>query len=255
MLTQGETEKYHLPQPWVQQCMFLCAWAVLGQVLMVLILPIFTGELFSSRDSQMKPDADGNVPPPPGTNWIIAWVITIVNYLIMLALYGGVVGVCVGAVMMEAPKEIWGDEVPPVSVAEECTMNLALQFFVIYLMVKVSNTLVTMLGQSAFLTKLAGVFDQAKFTVNFAPMLAILFIGARMRAQQIDPKHGAPQPWAQNCFYLATYSLLVQCVMIVILPLCFSSCKCVRGDSEGDVVFTGLPWVVSICTSVVRYLA
>ena len=33
----------------------------------------------------------------------------------------------------------------------------------------------------------------AATTVNVAPMLGILFIGARMLALQIDPKHGNPQ--------------------------------------------------------------
>ena len=37
-------------------------------------------------------------------------------------------------------------------------------------------------------------------------MLCVLFLGARMRALQMDPKHGNPQRWAQNCFYLCTYS-------------------------------------------------
>ena len=45
----------------------------------------------------------------------------------------------------------------------------------------------------------------AKYTVNMAPMLCVLFIGARMRALQIDPVHGSPQPWAQFCFFLCAY--------------------------------------------------
>ena len=35
-------------------------------------------------------------------------------------------------------------------------------------------------------------------------MLCVLFLGARMRALQMDPKHGNPQRWAQNCFFLCT---------------------------------------------------
>ena len=49
-------------------------------------------------------------------------------------------------------------------------------------------------------------------------MLAILFIGARMRALQIDPKTGNPQPWAQNCFYLCAYSVLIQLVLVFAVP-------------------------------------
>ena len=32
-LTQGETEKYKMPQPWAQTAMFCCVYAVLGQVI------------------------------------------------------------------------------------------------------------------------------------------------------------------------------------------------------------------------------
>merc|ERR1719160_1026844 len=104
--------------------------------------------------------------------------------------------------MMQGPKEIWGEEgAPPVSPAVSCTMSLATQFFAIYLLVAVAKTSMEILGPSPLLAKLVGLLTLAKYTVNFAPMLAILFIGARMRALQMDPKHGAPQYWAQMCFY------------------------------------------------------
>merc|ERR1719169_354377 len=93
--------------------------------------------------------------------------------------------------------------------------------------------------QSKAIQKLEGVFTMAKMTVNFAPMLYILFVGARMRALQIDPKNGAPQAWAQNCFYLCTYSVMVQCILIIAMPY-VTSCEIKRGVSEGDVVFVGL---------------
>merc|ERR1719161_703089 len=43
-LTQGETDKYQLPQPWVQNAMYACTYAVLAQALLVLIVSCFTGE-------------------------------------------------------------------------------------------------------------------------------------------------------------------------------------------------------------------
>merc|ERR1719420_2464975 len=54
-LSQGQTEKYKLPQPWVQSAMYICTYAVLIQVILVLIVPIFTGEMNVSCDS------DGNL--------------------------------------------------------------------------------------------------------------------------------------------------------------------------------------------------
>merc|ERR1719316_1472834 len=49
-LSQGETEKYKLPQPWVQMAMYSTVYAVLGQVILVLIIPIFTGEAGETVD-------------------------------------------------------------------------------------------------------------------------------------------------------------------------------------------------------------
>merc|ERR1719473_1956992 len=54
-LSQGQTEKYKLPQPWVQQAMYICTYAALGQVILVLIMPCFTGEW------DVKCDEDGNI--------------------------------------------------------------------------------------------------------------------------------------------------------------------------------------------------
>merc|ERR1719241_46369 len=49
-LSQGETEKYQLPQPWVQMAMFSTIYAVLAQVILVLIIPVFTGEFTEHAD-------------------------------------------------------------------------------------------------------------------------------------------------------------------------------------------------------------
>merc|ERR1719298_86267 len=49
-LTQGETEKYKMPQPWAQTAMFCCVYAVLAQVIMVLLIPILTHEAEVSTD-------------------------------------------------------------------------------------------------------------------------------------------------------------------------------------------------------------
>merc|ERR1719155_426072 len=116
---------------------------------------------------------------------------------------------------------------------------LTTMFFTVYFLVAVCKTSIELSGRTPFITKLEGTLILARYTVNFAPMLAILFIAARMRALQIDPKHGNPQRWAQMCFYMCAYSVLVQAVLVVALPYCFD-CKAEKGVAEGDVVFQGL---------------
>ena len=43
-LTQGEIEKYEMPQPWAQTAMFRCVYAVLAQGAIVLIILALTNE-------------------------------------------------------------------------------------------------------------------------------------------------------------------------------------------------------------------
>jgi hypothetical protein len=65
-------------------------------------------------------------------------------------------------------------------------------------------------------------------------MLCVLFLGARLRALQMDPVNGNPQPWAQNCFYACTYAILTQTLLATIVPLCLSN-EVKKGEVEGDL--------------------
>merc|ERR1719191_1559535 len=77
-LSQGQTEKYQLPQPWVQQAMYICTYAVLGQVILVLMMPIFTGEF------NVECDEDGNLDTSKmSTGGMMGVIISIVRYILM----------------------------------------------------------------------------------------------------------------------------------------------------------------------------
>merc|ERR1719261_877012 len=80
-------------------------------------------------------------------------------------------------------------------------------------------------------------------------MLAILFIGARMRALQMDPVNGKPQTWAQNCFFACTYALMVQTILCVSIPVVLGG-KVKKGTTEGDMEYevsnTGIATVLTI---------
>merc|ERR1719484_281631 len=184
-LSQGQPDEYDLPQPFVKIAMQCCA--------------------------------DG-IPEVKSTPGIIGTLLTVLKWTCMALLYGGFTAVCVGAFAMDPPKELWPEGVPPVSPAVACTMNLAMQYFGVYLAIAVVQTWVQFNKNTAETHKLTAVLQLASNTVNFAPMLCILFIGARMRALQIDPKHGNPQLWAQRCFYLCAYSVLVQTLLVFIVP-------------------------------------
>merc|ERR1719311_964178 len=237
-LSQGNPDYYKLPQDYVKFWMQACSWAVLIQTLLVLALPLVLGKTPSVGE-------DGGPEIPEGGG-IIAKVLGALRWVAMAMLYGGFTVVCYGGITMEAPAELWEDlgGAPPVSPAVQCTMNLACQYFFVYLAIAVIQTMEQFGGRSENTRKLASVFQLATNTVNFAPMLAILFIGARMRALQIDPK-----TWAQNCFYLCAGSLALQLVLVLVVPLVLGG-RVIKGESEGDVMFE-LPnptlfWILSM---------
>merc|ERR1719386_301419 len=77
-LSQGQTEKYALPQPWVQQAMYICTYAVLAQVILVLMMPIFTGEM------DVKCDKDGNLDTENmQVGGLMATVLSVIRYIVM----------------------------------------------------------------------------------------------------------------------------------------------------------------------------
>eukprot|EP00746_Dinoflagellata_sp_MGD_P145842 gnl/MRDRNA2_/MRDRNA2_78400_c0_seq1.p1 gnl/MRDRNA2_/MRDRNA2_78400_c0~~gnl/MRDRNA2_/MRDRNA2_78400_c0_seq1.p1 ORF type:complete len:685 (+),score=107.64 gnl/MRDRNA2_/MRDRNA2_78400_c0_seq1:172-2226(+) len=226
-LTQGRTDEFMLPPPWVQFCMRACAWAVMMQLVIVLAIPLMTGK-------PAVTDHDGNVEVHRVNQGACSVLCVILRYIIMLGLYLGFMGVCIGVHQMEAPKEVYPDGTPPVSPAVHCVIILSTVYFCVYFVLAVFRTINQMNGYSH--TKASDTFQLAAYTVNFSPMLCILFIAARMRALQMDPRHGNPQRWAQQCMYLCTASVVLQTMLVITVPFCLGG-KARKGPSEGDITF------------------
>merc|ERR1719261_882570 len=127
------------------------------------------------------------------------FVLTAARYLILLGLYGGLAGVIVGICTYLPPGATDLNKLPPPAPAVMCTMILAVVFFATQLVIAVCRTYAEFTGVE--FPKVIGLMNAACTTVEFAPMLAILFLAARMRALQ----HGArPLPWVQRCMFAST---------------------------------------------------
>jgi hypothetical protein len=226
-LSGGNPDAYDLPQPYVKNAMQCCAWSVLVQTIMVVAVPLLVG-------GEPKVDKDGT--PQFESPGMLGKVFTAIKYTAMLGMYGGFTTVCVGAFLMEPVKALFPAGPPPVSPAVQCTMNLSTQYFAVYLGIALIKTYHEFNKSTPTSEKLQGTLTMCQNTVNFAPMLCILFIGARMRALSMDPINGNPQKWAQNCFYLCTYSVMVQVLMLLAIPLVLDG-KLKDGSTEGDVTF------------------
>merc|ERR1719217_1326880 len=91
-------------------------------------------------------------------------------------------------------------------------------------------TLNSLLEDAPMIKTLIRIFRAGQETVMFVPMLAVLFIGCRMRALQLTraddgtiPPSAGPQPWAQKAMYAASLSLLVQIAMTMLVEIVHGS--------------------------------
>merc|ERR1719301_409782 len=131
-------------------------------------------------------------------------------------------------------------------------MILASQFFIVYAGMQFARTWTQFTGMKT--TRLENAFETATLSMYFAPMLSVLFIGARMRALQMDPLNGAPQKWAQNCFFMCTYALLAATLCSIAVPL-FLQGKVVKGETQGDMHYEVGPYpILGSILSVARYI-
>ena len=219
------------PQAWAQNCFYLCAYSVLAQLTLVIVVPyVLGGEV-------RKGEAEGDVTFELANPSLYA-VMSGVRYLLMLALYGGFTAVIVSVFTIEDKDD--PEATPPISPAMQCVMNLTAQFFFVYLMLWVSITVKQFADLGEGLDIAITTFDSARATVQFCPMLSVLFLGLRLRALQLKPQVGAPQGWAQQGMFLCTYSLMIQVIMVLMLPLFTRGAPEMDADGNPKVQGTGI---------------
>merc|ERR1719236_324725 len=196
------------PPGWAQVCMYFCTYAVLLMTLVVCVIPLFTGETINvdPKTGQIPDDVE------PFKSQACAIAFTVLKYIILIMLYLGAIGVVYGIITYVPPAGTWpAGKTYPVAPAVQCTMILAAQFFIVYGGIQIARSWTQFTGIAPNVTsKVENALMTATASMNFAPMLAVLFIGARMRALNMDPVNGNPQKWAQNCFFMCTYALLAQ---------------------------------------------
>merc|ERR1719158_1332511 len=245
-LTQGKGD----PQVWVQVWMYCTTYAILAMTLTVIVIPLFTGQVISADPKTGEVDPEIK----PFKNFILAGCMTALKYLIMIGLYVGVVCIIYGAYTFVPPAGTWpGETIPPPAPAVACTFIMSGAFFIIYAVVQFSRTWSEFTSTQNFSTFEKAMLDSTK-AMNFGPMLCVLFIGARMRALQMDPLNGAPQKWAQNCFFMCTYAVIAQVLIAIAVPLVLGG-SVKEGKVEGDMEYEGLSYpILGSILSVGRWL-
>merc|ERR1719258_229272 len=152
---------------------------------------------------------------------------TVLRYVLLLSMYGGMIGVISGTFTYMPANGQWRPMAPAVG----ATVTLTIMFFLVYVGVAVLRTFAQLSGMRN--PKIEAVLLASTAAMNFAPMLSILFLAARMRALQMDSVNGAPQSWAQSCFYACAYALMFQCIFAIAVPLVLGG-KMKEGELGGQ---------------------
>merc|ERR1719240_2081158 len=143
-----------------------------------------------------------------------ATVITLVRYLALALMIAGVVFSGYSVFAMEAPPP---GETPPVSTTIRCVLNLTAQFLSITILYTMAQSY-SQLVLGGVRTDFQQVLSAAMPTLQFIPMLCVLFVAVRMRALQLDPADGAPQSWVQEAMVMTTWAMLVQTLVSLAMP-------------------------------------
>merc|ERR1719169_256131 len=196
------------PQKWAQNCFFMCTYALLAQTCLCIAIPVVLGG--TAKKGELEGDMVYEV-----HNQGIAGVMSAVRFLIMICIYVGFSCVIYSIFVIQHPQG--AQYTPPISVTMQCVINLTVQYFTVYLLLWVSITIKEFTGFEWHL--LVNTMENAKGTIAFCPMLSILFVGTRMYALQLTDQKGAPQGWCQDGMYMATWSILIQFLMVLAIPV------------------------------------
>merc|ERR1719247_197819 len=187
------------PQSWAQNCFFACTYALICQTIVACIVPLFLSGKVQKND---KIEGDFKYELPNSGN-VAAKCLTVFRFLLMLTLYACTMAVVCSVFTIEHPD---GKELtPPLSPTMQCVLNLVFQYFIIYLLLWIYYTIEDFVGlDMSILAAAKDAIESAKATVQFAPMLSVLFVATRMRALAMTSNKGAPQGWVQDGMYLAS---------------------------------------------------
>lgn len=202
------------PQTWVQNCMIAMTLAVIISSVLVLFIPLATGRPIALREDKSNhldlesPRSDER----RGKAWF--YLLTSMRYLMLIGLYVGLGGVIIGTCTYLPPGATDLSKLPAPAPAIMCTMALVVVFFLTQLIVAICRSYIEF-TQKRF-PRATAIMNGAASTVELAPMLAVVFLAARMRALQHD---GQPQEWVDTCMFAATGAMILTTILAILVPV------------------------------------
>merc|ERR1719316_1709053 len=148
-----------------------------------------------------------------------------------------------------------GAKINPVSTALKCVINLTIQYLLIYTAIAILRVVADFQGANVMSWAIYEALLQATLTVNYAPMLAIMFLACRMRVLWLTLQKGNPPIWVQGWMYGCTYAVLAMTLVALVVPLLFG--VKVPMNERGGIHEDAKPFenkMAAICFTVLKYL-
>merc|ERR1719236_91305 len=147
-------------------------------------------------------------------------------------------------------------KVNPVSTSMQCVISLTIQYFLVYTALALVRTAADTFNVKYDNLPIQDILKTATFTVNYAPMLAVLFLGCRMRVTWLTQGKGNPPEYVQAAMYCSTYAVLAMTLCVCVIPI-FTG-KVMKVDPKtGDIPMDAKPFsnaAVGIAFTVLKYL-
>jgi len=244
------------PQRWAQRCFYAASYCLIAQTIMAAVVPLcLKAKALPKDDKTVEGDVKYEFEGDQGQG-LLPKCLTVFRFIIMLSVYSCTTAVVCSVFTIQHPE---GKELtPPLSPTMQCVLNLVFQYFLIYLLLWIFITVEDLSSGQINLHAAKDAIESAKSTVQFAPMLCILFVATRMRALQMTQNRGAPQGWVQDGMYLASWSVLIQFMMCLLMPI-FIGKKYTPDSLDGstkpdEAANLSNPWAAGAVTAI-RYIA
>jgi len=232
------------PQVWAQESMYAATYALAGTTALAVLVP-----LLLKGTASTDPKTNETTIEVPASYQYTGYALIAFRYLCLLGTYGGTGNVIYSIFVFESPKG--PEHTVPVSPTVQCVVILCMQYFFIYLVLNIMHTANQVSTYNLKDHPFFGALEKAKATVQFAPMLSVLFVSTRSYALMLTKNKGAPQAWCQDGMYMATWACLAAFLICLATGAVMGE---VKTDEDGNVINKFDNYYAGLAFTAARYI-
>merc|ERR1719262_1521960 len=137
----------------------------------------------------------------------------------------------------------------------QCVISLTIQYMAVYTALALCRTAMDLFKLKYENLPIQDILKTATLTVNFAPMLAVLFLACRMRVTWLTQGKGNPQEYVQVAMYCSTYAVLAMTLCVCVIPI-FTGKVMAVDPKTGDIPPDAKPfdnYIVAIAFTILKF--